>query len=119
MENMPFLSQMKMGVLDNTGVSFTTKKAFTASKAKQAGNKNYSNFVMLKDKIIKHDRHQAHLDFAVVAETMKQILEVLEKSDKATSKIFLYANCNQLIEMQKVMIELGNHLIDFGDWVNF
>jgi hypothetical protein len=57
MENMPFLSQMKMGVLDNTGVSFTTKKAFTASKAKQAGNKNYSNFVMLKDKIIKHDRH--------------------------------------------------------------
>jgi hypothetical protein len=45
MENMPFLSQMKMGVLDNTGVSFTTKKAFTASKAKQSSNKHLTYFI--------------------------------------------------------------------------
>lgn len=109
---------MKIGVLDNTGVSFTTKKAFTASKAKQSQNKYLTLFTQLKDKIIKHDRHQAHLDFSVVAETIQQISDLLNKSDKATSKIFLYGNQNQLIEMQKSMIELGNHLLDFGDWVN-
>lgn len=115
---MPFLSQMKIGVLDNHGVNFHTntfslhKTALSGSKLKQI-----KQFLTLKTKLIQHDRRIKHLPFEQQSSLIAEVSELLSKSDKQSQVTFLYGNEGQLIDMQSELIELGNHILEFGEWV--
>ena len=64
MLDLPFLSQMRIGVLDNHGVHFSTK-TFSQNNSKIKGKKHrqLENLSQWKQKIINRDRRVKHLKF--------------------------------------------------------
>lgn len=116
LHQMPFISQMKIGVLDNHGVHFSSKSYSMGSTAKVAKLQKVKQFETLKAKIIQHDRRIKHMPFEETSLTIAELADVLSKSEKMSSLTFLYANQSQLIDMQFQLLELGNHILEFGEW---
>lgn len=47
---------------------------------------------MMKEKLVKHDRRQAHLSYEDTLDLMNALVEKLESSDKSSAKTFMYGN---------------------------
>ena len=61
-ENMPFLSQLKIGVLNNEGVQFSSN-TFVSSKVRSSTRSKYlTDISQMREQLINHDKRVKHLD---------------------------------------------------------
>jgi hypothetical protein len=59
---MPFLSQLKIGVLNNEGVQFSTN-TFIGSKTKSTSkSKHLTDISHMREQLVNHDKRVKHLD---------------------------------------------------------
>jgi len=108
--NLPFLSQMKVGVMRNDGVEFSSKPLMfeTAKivrlKTKSSKEDKSKELQVMVSKLIKHDRHNQRLGMPEVFDLILKISEFLEKSDKESMKSFMYLSEVELIKAQTILI---------------
>ena len=70
----------------------------------------------MKEKLIKHDRWVARLEFADIIKASKEIADCLKDSQGRSQ--FVFDNETGLLKAQAQLIELGNHMLEFVDWVS-
>ena len=89
---MPFLSQMKIGVLDNYGIQFTAKNFSNKNSNKTYKMQQVKNFLALKTQLINHDLRVKHLTLDKVGSLIGELSCLLSTSDKPIQITFLYPN---------------------------
>ena len=92
---------MKIGVLSNSGITFSTRPVLAAADVKmQASKKNpkLQELISLKEKLIKHDLHQSRLEFPEIFATCKQLVALLKETDKASMISFIYNNDQEMMQ---------------------
>ena len=112
--NLPFLQQMKIGVLSDSGITFATRPVLAAADVKLnqvKKNPKLQKFITAKEKIIKHDLHEKRLDFPEIFGACKEILALLRDSDKASMISFIYSNDQEMMQAQIHFIALGKHVL--------
>ena len=86
--NLPFLQQMKIGVLTNQGITFTTKPVLHAAdtmldtKLMGRQSDNFKKLIIVKDKLIKHDIFTKRLEFLEILNVTKEIVKLLHTTEK-------------------------------------
>jgi hypothetical protein len=111
--NMPFLSQLRIGVMENNGAWFCSQPL--------AGDKNSSeklkNTIELKNKIMLHDTFKVELEFFEHMDAIEKVIKILKSTDKGSQICFRFNTAEELTQMQASLIEFGNHLLKMKDFV--
>ena len=69
-----------------------------------------------KDKIFKHDRWVARLEFVDIIKASKEMKGLLQETQGGSQ--FAFDHEAGLIKVQNQLIELGKHVLEFCDWVS-
>lgn len=88
---------MKIGVLNNEGVQFSTN-TFVSSKTKSsAKSKHLTDISQMREQLVNHDKRVKHLDHSQIVALLKRITTFLETSEKTTSKTYIYNSPLELV----------------------
>ena len=88
---------MQIGVMSNKGVRFSSKPLLKHGLAEMGGNskkehKVFSEIVEIKNKLIRHDRHEKMLDSYQAVKLSLKLNQLLQTSDKVSMTSFIYQN---------------------------
>lgn len=72
----------------------------------------------LREQLVNHDKKVKTLGYVEINQLLTQLIEFFEGSAKSTVKTYFYNNQTDQITAQSIMIELGNHCLEFCDWVD-
>ena len=100
--NVPFMQQMRIGVMSNTGVTFSSKPLLyqDSNSNSSAGihkMEYFKEMLTLIQKLTKHDRHVTTLNFADQMQVTKRMREILETTEKDSMISFIYEKEQDLI----------------------
>jgi len=89
---MPFLQQLRIGVMENNGVWFCSHPL--------TGDKNSSErlkkMIEIKNKIMLHDTFEAELQFFEHMDLIQKMIEILKSTDKKAQVCFRFNNASEL-----------------------
>lgn len=106
---------MKIGVLSNNGITYSTQILLRESKFGQKtgpSDDKLQEFIRMKDKVMKHDRWVSRLDFFEIIKTSKNLIDLLTDFEKK------YTSELELSKAQMQFIELGKHMLEFCDYAS-
>jgi len=108
--NFPFLEQMPIGVLSNQGIEFSSKPILQShskdfSKSDLGKNATFKGILEEKTKLMKNDLDEVALDFTESIRAAKHLHDLLSFSEKQSM-------------ISLMLIEIGEHMLEFCDFVN-
>ena len=83
-----------------------------------AKNLAFKGILEERTKLMKNDRNETQLLFQDAILSADRLLEHLQTTEKTSMISFIYNERASLMRAQALLIEIGEHILEFCDYVN-